>query len=123
MAFFRARVRSFRFAWKGLSHLVRGQQNAWIHLGATVGVVATGLAVGLPTLHWCALVLAMGLVWSAEALNTGLELLCDRLHPEIDPDIGRVKDMAAAGVLLAAVAAAVVGGLVLGPALWVLFQE
>jgi len=116
--FLLGRTRSFGFACTGLLHVLRSQRNAWLHLLATALVIAAALILGLPQLHWCALVLAIGLVWTAETLNTSLELLCDHLHPGADDAIGRVKDVAAAGVLLSAITAATVGLLVLGPALW-----
>lgn len=64
------------------------------------------------------LVLSMGLVWSAEAFNTALEAVIDKVSPEFHPLAKRAKDTAAASVLLAAIAAAIVGLAILGPKLW-----
>jgi diacylglycerol kinase (ATP) len=111
----RARLESFRHAGAGVRHLLATQHNARIHLGFTLGVVAAGLVLGVSRLEWCALVLAIGLVWATEALNTALESLADALRPDPHPLVGRAKDAAAGGVLLAALAAAGVGLLVLGP--------
>lgn len=61
------------------------------------------------------LILAVGVVWAAEAANTSVEYLVDLVHPEWHPLAGRVKDLAAAAVLLAALAAAGVGMLVFLP--------
>ena len=58
------------------------------------------------------IVVAITLVWSAEAFNTALEQLADALHPQQHPGIGRAKDVAAAAVLIAALGAAVIGLLV-----------
>jgi diacylglycerol kinase len=61
--------------------------------------------------------LAIGMVWLAEFLNTALEAVVDLASPEMHP-LARVgKDVGAAGVLLAAAAAAIVGILILGPPL------
>ncbi len=108
---------SFRYAFRGLATLLASQPNARIHLLASVGVVAAGLVLGLAPLEWCAVVLAMAVVWSAEALNTALELLCDVASPEYHPLVEKAKDVAAAGVLLAAAGAAVVGLVVFLPRL------
>ncbi len=81
-------------------------------------VVALAWALDLPPQAWALLVLAMGLVWMAEAFNTALERALDTLHPFPHPGIGWAKDVAAAAVLLAALTAALVGLLVLGPPLW-----
>lgn len=65
--------------------------------------------------------LAIGWVWTAEAFNTAIERLADRVTAERDPQIGIVKDLAAAGVLVSAVGAGVIGLLALGPkAFWLL---
>ena len=61
------------------------------------------------------IIVAITLVWCAEAFNTALEQLADALHPENHPGIGRAKDVAAAAVLIAAVGAAVIGMLVFVP--------
>ncbi len=111
----RARLRSFGFAFKGLYTLVAEQHNARIHLLATALVIALGLILAVELRDWSLLLLAMGLVWAAEALNTAVEYLADAAVPEQHPLVARAKDVAAAGVLLAAVAAAAVGALVFLP--------
>lgn len=113
-----ARVRSFRNAFAGVSALFAGEPHAWIHLAATLAVVLTGCALGVSAADWRWLVLAIGLVWVAEAFNTALEGLADAVRPDEDARVGRAKDAAAAAVLLAAITAAAIGLLVLGPPLW-----
>ncbi|MFN9355472.1 MAG: diacylglycerol kinase family protein, partial [Alphaproteobacteria bacterium] len=81
-------------------------------------VLALGLMLGLETWEWVAIILAATLVWMAEALNSALERLADAVTRDIHPSIRSAKDMAAGAVLLAALAAAMVGVLVLGPRLW-----
>ena len=112
-----ARAQSFVFAFKGVGALLRTQHNAWIHALASVLVVAAGLWLGLSALEWCVVVLAMAVVWSAEAMNTALELLADAVAPDHHPLVGRAKDVAAGGVLLASIGAAVVGLVVFVPKL------
>lgn len=105
----RARLRSFVYAGRGVGLLVRGEHNAWIHLVATVLVVAAGFMLRIERWEWVAITICIGLVLMAEALNSAVEKLCDFLCPEHDVHIGAVKDLAAAGVLFAAVAAAAAG--------------
>ncbi len=112
---FRARLKSFIYAFEGLVTLLRTQHNARIHLGAAALVVAAAWYYQVSALEWCLLVLAIGLVFSAEAANTALEILADRVEPEQDPAIKQVKDVAAAAVLLAAGAAALLGAIVFLP--------
>ncbi len=80
-------------------------------------MVIGGLALSVSPLEWCALVMAIGAVLVAEALNTSIERIVDMLSPEIRPLAGNIKDLAAAAVLLAAFAAATVGGMIFAPKL------
>jgi diacylglycerol kinase (ATP) len=59
----------------------------------------------------------MGMVWLAEALNTAIEELCDHVTPDRHAAIGRIKDLAAGAVLIASIAAGLIGALTLGPPL------
>ncbi|KRH98482.1 diacylglycerol kinase family protein [Curvibacter sp. PAE-UM] len=115
---FTARLHSFRYALAGLRTLLLTQHNAWLHAAATVLVTGAGLYFGLSLAEWCWLVLAMTLVWMAEALNTALEFLADAVTQEFHPLILQAKDVAAAAVLIAAIGALVIGLLVFGPHLW-----
>lgn len=114
-AWCRGRLRSFRYALQGLGMMLRGQPNARIHAVMTLAVIGLGVWTGLNLVEWAILALAVGGVWAAEGLNTALEELADHLHPDHHRAIGRVKDIAAAGVLLMAVASAVAGLLVFWP--------
>jgi len=116
----RARLRSFRYALRGIGAVLRSQHNAWVHAAASAVAVAAGWAVGLDRLEWCALVLAMVAVWTAEALNTAFEALCDVASPALHPLVERAKDIAAGAVLMAAGGAVIVGLLVFLPHLAVL---
>ncbi|MCR9198044.1 MAG: diacylglycerol kinase family protein [Planctomycetaceae bacterium] len=111
----RRRIAAFVDAGRGVVTLMKTQVHAWVHLVATLGVFAGGLWFGVTAGQWCALVLSMGLVWSAEALNTAIEFVVDLVSPEHHDLAGKAKDAAAAAVLLASVAAAVVGVIVFGP--------
>jgi len=115
MSFLSARIKSFANAARGIGFLVATQPHAWIHAVATVGVIAGGFALGISRDEWCLIMLAIGAVWCAEAVNTAIEQLCDKVSPERDPLIGRAKDLAAGAVLLMAIACAVVGLIVFGP--------
>ena len=106
------RIRSFRYAFRGIALLVLTQHNAWIHVAATVGVIGLGIYESLSNVEWCVLVLAIGLVWIAEALNTSIEFLADEVTRERREGIGRAKDVAAGAVLLAAFCSVVLGLLV-----------
>jgi len=110
-----ARLESFRCAFRGVWTLLASQQNARIHLLATACACGLGLLIGLSLLEWCAIVVAIVMVWAAEALNTAFELLCDAASPEFHPLVQKGKDVAAGAVLLSALGAVVIGLLVFVP--------
>ena len=117
-SFRRSRIRSFKHALSGWIFVIRTQQNAWIHLLATLSVVLMAAWLRLPLRDWAVLILAVAIVWTAEFLNTALEAVVDLASPERHP-LGKVgKDVGAAAVLVAAVSAAILGFLILGPPLW-----
>jgi diacylglycerol kinase len=108
-------LQSFGFAAGGLKQAFTGQANFRIHLAAVAVVVSAGLFLGLNGTEWCLLVLAMGLVIALELANTAIELLTDLVSPGYDERAGRVKDIAAAAVLVAAIAAVIIGALIFLP--------
>lgn len=97
--------------------MIRTQRNVRIHLGAAACAVTLGALLELDPWEWIAVMLCIVLVLAAETANTALELLADALHPGQHPLVGEAKDVAAAGVLVAALAAAVIGTLVFVPRL------
>lgn len=115
---FTGRLRSFRWALRGIGVMLRSQHNAWLHAAATVAIVCAGLALGLSAAEWCWIVLAIVAVWTAEALNTAFEFLTDVASPGFHPLAEKAKDVAAGAVLISALGAVAIGLLVLGPKLW-----
>ena len=113
-------TRSFGYAFRGIGILLRTQANARIHAAATVLVVAAGFWFRISRSEWGAVVAAIGLVWTAEAVNTAIEAVVDLVSPEPHPLAGRAKDVAAGAVLCAALAALAIGVLVFGPRAWAL---
>ncbi len=108
------RTRSFGNALRGVRILLE-ETNARVHAIATILVIGAGLALHLPRFDWMLIVTAMVMVWSTEALNTALEALSDAAVPSNHPLIGAAKDVAAGAVLLAAVGAVIIGGIVFIP--------
>lgn len=106
--------RSAGFAWNGLAHAWRTQPNLRLELaiGALAGLLALWLGTGL-----VAVILSAALVLSAELINSAMESLVDLVSPQMHPLAGAAKDLSAAAVLVASLAALLVGLLALGPAL------
>ena len=111
----KTRLRSFGFAVNGACVMLKTQPHARIHAVVAVVVLIAGLAWRISAGEWALVLLALGLVWVAEALNTAIEFLGDEVSLEWRERIGRAKDVAAFGVLVAAVVAAIVGVIVFWP--------
>jgi diacylglycerol kinase (ATP) len=97
--------------------MLQSQHNAWLHAFASFCILVMGGLFRLTGGEWCWIILAIMAVWTAEALNTALEFLADAATPEFHPLVKNAKDVAAGGVLIAAVGSAIIGLLVLGPPL------
>ena len=117
----RARARSFVYAFQGVRALLLREHNAWLHLIAATAAGAAGWFFRISRVEWCLVAFAMGSVLAAEAFNTAIETLADAVAREQNPLVGKAKDLAAGGVLLTSVAAAMVGLIVFTPKLvqWV----
>jgi diacylglycerol kinase (ATP) len=109
------RLACFRHAWLGLRWMITNETNARIHLGATITILALGGALRISRADWLWLIVAIALVWCAEALNTAIEQLANEISAEHREHLGRAKDLGAGAVLVAAMAAAVIGMLIFLP--------
>ena len=116
--FLTSRVASFGHALRGWGHVLKTQQNAWIHSLIASVVIALGLWLGLPVRDWAVIVLTIAMVFTAEFINTAIEAIVDLASPDHHPLAKVGKDVGAGAVLVAALAAVVVGLLILGPPLW-----
>lgn len=113
-----SRLASFRYAFEGILHVLKTQPNARIHAAISIAVILAGMWLGLGRIEWAILVVTMAVVWVAEFVNTAIEAAVDLTTAERRPLARIAKDAAAGGVLVAAILAAIVGLLVLGPPLW-----
>ena len=117
-SFIISRLRSFGYAFAGWWHVIRTQRNAWIHATVSIAVMLVGWWLGLDRRDWALIVVAIALVWAAEFINTALEAVVDLASPQQNHLAKVGKDVGAAAVLIAALSAALIGCLILGPPLW-----
>jgi len=106
------RLQSIGYALNGVKTLLSTQAHARLHLLATLLVIGAGFFVRLRRWEWVAILLCIGMVWLAEALNTALEFLADEVSLEQRERIGKSKDVAAGGVLITAIVAITIAALV-----------
>ena len=109
------RLQSFRYAATGIGFMLRYQHNAWIHLAISVAVCLTAWWFKVSAADWRWLVVAIVLVWVAEAMNTAFEYTCDVISPEFHISVEKAKDIAAGAVLICSGGAAVLGLLTFWP--------
>ncbi len=91
------------------------QINAKIHLLVALFVLLLGFLFQLFWYEWALILFAIGLVFAMEAANTAIEFLVDLVSPQHNEQAGKVKDLAASAVLIAAITALVIGLLVFVP--------
>jgi len=108
-------LNSFSYACQGLKYAFRTQLNFRIHTVAATAVVFFGFVFSITPFEWGIMTFCIGLVISAELLNTALEKLCDLLQPGEHPEIKAIKDLAAGAVLSGSLASCAVGMIIFSP--------
>ncbi len=105
-------VAGFQYAFNGIWLYLRSGRNVNVHIAATLVVIIAALWLQLSAVKCVLLVSLITIVHMAEAFNTAIEKLVDKVSPEYHPLAGQVKDLAAGAVLLSAIGSAA-GGLIL----------
>lgn len=116
----RKRIRSFGYAFKGVWYALRTQHNLWIQFTILAIAIVFGFILHISHTEWLVIIGVSGVVLALELVNTALESFLDSYYPEHDPKTGRIKDIAAGAVLMAAIAAAVAGLIIFLPKIFVL---
>ncbi len=111
------RIKSFGYAINGLKVLLKEEHNSRIHILAAIGVVIAGFTFNISLYEWIALTFAIGFVIALEIINTAIENISDFVSPERHDSIKKIKDLAAAGVLIGALTAFTIGLIVFLPRL------
>ena len=107
--FFQGRIRSLKFAFRGAWLLITTEHSIMAQFGISILMSILGFVMHLTAIEWMFQLLAIGLVLVAESLNTGIEKLCDFVHPDYHDRIGFVKDVSAGAAAFAAFIAIGIG--------------
>ena len=113
--FLKGRLKSVGFALKGAYNLITTEHSVMVQSSLAVLMIIAGFYFHISREEWMLQILAFGLVLSVESLNTAVEKIADFIHPEFHDRIGFIKDIAAGGVMFAALAAIAVGLLIYVP--------
>lgn len=111
----RRRANSFRFAWDGIRRFFVQEHNSWIHLATTITVFVAAKWFHLSRMEVISLIIVTGVVWVAEILNTAIEKIMDFISPQQSGEVKYIKDLSAAAVLIASLAALVTGAFIFIP--------
>ncbi|MFC1592679.1 diacylglycerol kinase family protein [Candidatus Omnitrophota bacterium] len=111
--------KSFQFAFHGLLHALKSQRNMRIHLYLAIGVILAGIILRLTNIELAILICVIGLVLTAEIINTALEYSLDFINgKKFHPTVKIIKDIFAGCVLLASINAVVIGSIIFLPHLF-----
>ena len=111
------RIRSFGFAVAGCAYMLRHQKNTRIMIAATAVALGIALWLRVDGTKSALLILAIASVWLTEFINAAIEACVNLASSEHHPMAKVAKDVGAGAVVVAVVAAAIVGFLILGPPL------
>ena len=104
----RGLYRSFINAFRGFRILTM-ERNSTIHVAVAVFVVLEAALFQVSTVEWLLVSIVVATVLSFEIINSAIERIANRTSTSVDPEIALIKDASAAGVLVSAIAAAVIG--------------
>lgn len=102
-------AKSFQYAGRGLFKVVKEEQNFRVELLAATAVIILALMVKVSHLELIILILVSAQVLIMEIVNSAIEAISDALKPKLDIYVKRIKDIVAAGVMVAAITAVIVG--------------
>ncbi len=109
------RIKSFGYAFNGIVTLLKNEHNAWIHVFAVLLTTSAGFYFKITSIEWIILILCFGLVLAAEAFNSSIEALANKVEPNKDPLIKNTKDLAAGAVLILSIASLIIGLIIFIP--------
>tara|TARA_B110000503_G_scaffold68322_1_gene106732 strand:+ start:133 stop:513 length:381 start_codon:yes stop_codon:yes gene_type:complete len=119
--FLRGRVRSLKFALKGMWILMTTEDSIKAQLFFALIVTILGFYFNITATEWAIQFIVIGLVLVAEAANTAIEEVADFIHPEFHEKIGLIKDIAAGIPSFAAFTSLIVAGIIYVPKILLLF--
>jgi diacylglycerol kinase len=104
--------RKFHAACKGLKLGIRGHSSFFVHFFFTALVVAAAIVLGCDVIDWCILLGCIAMVLVSEVFNSAIETLFKGLDEAAKERAWPALDIAAGAVLLASIAASIIGAIV-----------
>ena len=100
----------------------RADSTFFVHFFIACVIVTTALVLGLGTLQWAFVILALTVVFSAEMFHQVLKTILDRFDHHFTADFRRAMRIASAAVFVAILGAVLSIGLIFGQRLTELFS-
>jgi diacylglycerol kinase (ATP) len=107
--------RKFADAFAGIAAGVRNESSFWVHLPATIAVGIAATALRVSSVEACLLALCVMAVLGAELLNSALERMAQAVTSDYSEDVRVALNVSSGAVLVIALGAAVVGGIIFIP--------
>ena len=108
-------LRSMSWAKKGLLTVLKEEDNFQVEILISIAVIVLGVIVHLSQIEWIFICISITIVLSAEIINTAIEDLCNKIEPNQDETIGKIKDMMAAFVLTLCIGSVIIGIVIFTP--------
>ncbi len=102
------RTKAIGYTFEGLWRLISKEESIQAQLFLLIIACLMGWHFNISNSEWMFQILAFGLIFCVEGLNTAIEEVCNYMQPEIHPKIKEIKDISAGAVLLSAITAFVI---------------
>lgn len=110
-------AKSFGHAWRGVAHALRTQPNFLVHLFLSIIALALGYTLKITFVENVIVILVIACGLAIELINTAIEEACNAIDTNFREEIRIAKDAAAGAMLVYALGAIVIAGLIFLPRL------
>lgn len=111
--FLKKYINKFKYAFAGLLDGITHDRSILLQSLIGIIVIIVCSALHLQIWEWIVIVAFVGAVIALEFVNSALETITDKISPEYSKEAKKIKDYAAAAVLIMSIAAAVAGILII----------
>ena len=123
MGFIKHFSNSVSCAYRGIKDMFVQEPSFCVQIIIGVIVIALAFYLGITGFEWLLLLVVIGMVIAFEIFNTSIERILNYIHPDYDPKIKIIKDIAAASVLVTTLIAIVIGLIIFIPYFEKLFKN
>ena len=118
--YMKKRIQAFQYAFAGIYELWKKEPNTRIHMFFSVAVIIAAIIFKINAFEFCILILTIGFVWFAEAMNSAVERVVDLVTLDKKPLAKAAKDLAAGAVLISAISSVFIGLFIFLPKIFAL---